>query len=320
MKTVQINCCYCNNLYEVTTDKKSGYIYRFNKFGSKYYCSKECRYQSRGFEEPQMVTCLNCNKEFKKHWNQIKKQPNHFCTKSCAATYNNTHKAKGTRKSKLEHFLENKLKELYPTLEFHFTRKDTINSELDIYIPLLNLAFELNGIFHYEPIYGEEKLNQIQNNDDRKFQACLEKKIELCIIDTSRLGYFKESNALPYLKIVQDIIDRKIKTLQIDLNSLPVVVYETNTHLDFIKNCLECGKEFENLLKTKKKFCCEKCRQYNVLKRSKIYKLFEQNKFLIKESIKQNKSMNEIGKLLGYKNFGGNHYILKRIIDIDNFN
>ena len=82
----------------------------------------------------------------------------------------------------------------YPNLEIHYNRKDAINSELDIYIPELELAFELNGIFHYEPIYGAEKLQQIQNNDDRKFQACLEKGISLCIIDTSSLKYFKLFN------------------------------------------------------------------------------------------------------------------------------
>lgn len=207
MKMVQINCCYCNSSYRTPYFPQR--LYRFNKLGVKHFCSKECKHKALDIKEAQIVTCLNCNKEFKKQWGHIKKTPNHFCTRSCAATYNNTHKTKGTRKSKLEHFLEDRLVKLYPNLEFHFNRKDTINSELDIYIPSLNLAFELNGIFHYEPIYGEEKLNQIQNNDDRKFQACLEKKIELCIIDSSKLGYFKESNALPYLKIVQDIINKK---------------------------------------------------------------------------------------------------------------
>lgn len=138
------------------------------------------------------------------------KSYNYFCTHSCAATYNNTHKRKGNRKSKLEFYLEKELPLLYPNLEFHFNRKDTINSELDIYIPSMKLAFELNGLFHYEPIFGESKLEQIQNNDKRKFQACLERNIELCIIDASQLKYFKESNAKPYLDIIVDIINNKL--------------------------------------------------------------------------------------------------------------
>jgi hypothetical protein len=105
--------------------------------------------------------------------------------------------------------LEEELKIKYNKLEIHFNRKDTINSELDIYIPSMKLAFELNGIFHYEPIYGDKKLNQIQNNDTRKFQACLEKGIEMCIIDVSSLSYFKPANAKKYLDIVCGLIDMK---------------------------------------------------------------------------------------------------------------
>ena len=97
----------------------------------------------------------------------------------------------------------------YPNLEFHFNRKDAINSELDIYIPTISLAFELNGVFHYEPIYGADKLKQIQNNDNRKFQACLERNIELCIIDVSAMEYFKIDKCQKYLNIITDIIEKK---------------------------------------------------------------------------------------------------------------
>jgi len=74
----------------------------------------------------------------------------------------------------------------------------------------MRLAFELNGPFHYEPIFGTEQLKYTQNNDKRKFQACIEHNIELCIIDTSQQKYFKPSTAQPYLKIIKDIINSKI--------------------------------------------------------------------------------------------------------------
>ena len=99
---------------------------------------------------------------------------------------------------------------VFPLMEFHFNKRDTINSELDIYVPSLKLAFELNGAFHYEPIFGKEQLEKIQNNDNRKFQACLEKGVELCIIDSSGLGYFKEKNAKPFLDIVVSVITQKL--------------------------------------------------------------------------------------------------------------
>lgn len=35
------------------------------------------------------VKCTKCTKEFSKQPNQVKKSKNHFCSRSCAATYNN---------------------------------------------------------------------------------------------------------------------------------------------------------------------------------------------------------------------------------------
>lgn len=169
------------------------------------YCSHKCA--GRAKITAQNVVCLQCEITFSKLLNQINKTPNHFCSKSCAAKYNNAHKTIGTRRSKLEVWLEDKLKTTFPKLEMDFNKKDAINSELDIYIPSLKLAFELNGIFHYEPIYGKNKLQSIQNNDNRKFQACLERGIEFVIIDTSKQTYFKESSALKYLDIIISIID-----------------------------------------------------------------------------------------------------------------
>lgn len=210
---LKLECYHCGkeflkkkNLVQLVIRKhinKQGIDY---SYGCKY-CSQRCNADAHNKEHT--VCCKQCGKEFRKTNAEIQKTPNSFCSHSCSATYNNTHKTHGTRRSKLEVWLEQQLPSVYPSLEFHFNRKDAINAELDIYIPSLKLAFELNGIFHYEPIYGPEKLAQIQNNDERKYQACLEKGIELCWIDVSALKYFKEKNIVKYLAIIQEVIDKK---------------------------------------------------------------------------------------------------------------
>lgn len=176
--------------------------------GTGDFCSNRC--QRLFMCPPSFVTCEQCGKLFRKEQRRAQKTKHHFCSHSCHATYSNTHKTKGTRCSKLEKWLAVQLPILYPDLEFHFNRKDAINSELDIYIPSLKLAFELNGIFHYEPIYGLEKFTKIHNNDNRKMQACLEQEIELCIIDVSSQKYFKEQTSMKFLEIIQNIISLKI--------------------------------------------------------------------------------------------------------------
>lgn len=173
------------------------------------------------------LRCELCNAIFKSEKRSVQKVLKHitingykknwlkFCGRSCCSKFTVTHKTKGDNRSKLERWIESKLNNLYPNLEIHYCRRDKINAELDIYIPSLNLAFELNGIFHYEPIFGEQRLKYAKTNDQRKFQACIENKIELCIINTSKLtGKFTENKSEPYLKIVTDLINLKLQSIQ----------------------------------------------------------------------------------------------------------
>lgn len=174
------------------------------------YCSHKCANIAN--RKKIKTRCANCGVIVEKTPSEFNKSKsgNVYCSKSCAVTYNNKHKTTTYRRSKLEKWLENELIILYPNLIILFNDKLTINSELDIYIPSLKLAFELNGIFHYEPIYGQDKLNQIQNNDNRKFQACLEQGIELCFIDTSQQKYFKEQTSKKYLDVIINVLNTRL--------------------------------------------------------------------------------------------------------------
>lgn len=88
-----------------------------------------------------------------------------------------------------------------------FNTKAAIGSELDIYIPSLRLAVELNGIFHYEPIYGQSKLARMEENDQNKFSSCHAAMISLCVIDVSGQKRFTEKSSNQFLDIICRLIE-----------------------------------------------------------------------------------------------------------------
>ena len=206
MDLVECECFNCSNIF-LKQKRHITYTLTKSKWNECRYCSHECFYKSKNTQIE--VECVECKSKVVRRKKEIK--GNTFCSSSCSVSYNNTHKTTGTRRSKLEVWIEEELKSRYE-FEIIFNGKEAISSELDIYIPSLKLAFELNGIFHYEPIYGEEKLKKVKNNDDRKFQACLENKIELCIIDASGSKKFKPERDKKYLDIIEKLIDNKMKT------------------------------------------------------------------------------------------------------------
>jgi hypothetical protein len=198
---VFIVCDYCDRSFSL---KKNVLQARLKHF-SATYCSTKCQHDST--KTIQTVSCSECQKPVRRQRHQKSKSDRRFCNQSCAATYNNKHKTYGIRRSKLEAYLEEQIRLEYPNLEMTCNNKDIIGSELDFYFPQLKLAIELNGIFHYEPIYGQDKLEKIQNNDKQKMRRCLEEGIEFCVVDSSSCSYLSKHNKTKYLNIFKQIIE-----------------------------------------------------------------------------------------------------------------
>lgn len=54
--------------------------------------------------------------------------------------------------------------------------------ETDIAIPSLSLGIEWNGIVHFKPIYGQDRLSKIQRKDQEKQKIAQKKGISLIVI------------------------------------------------------------------------------------------------------------------------------------------
>lgn len=211
---VPLKCKYCNIIYTIQkniiqSSIKSGCL--------KNYCSQTCR----GIDARKQINifCTYCNKTIKRKLSYIKKVKNSFCSKTCAATFNNTHKSHGFKRSKLEKWLEKELDFIFPKMFISYNNKNIINSELDIFIPCLNIAFVINGIFHYKPIYGSKKLKQIQKNDKKKRILCDQNNINLHIINVSEQSIFDIKSSKIFLDMIIKIImsecrERGIRTLE----------------------------------------------------------------------------------------------------------
>lgn len=201
-----VNCRNCGR----QTTKSNGRYSEAIKNGWNFFCSIKCRYayQEKGKE----FLCPSCSKVIRKTPSQIRQtKSNVFCTKSCAARYNNRHKHTGTRRSKLENYLEQELKLKFPLLNFLCNTKEQIGLELDFYFPTLKLALELNGIFHYQPIYGFEKLERIQKIDQEKIQRCKLASIKLYIIDVSRETHLTRELKRRHWKAVKELVASESK-------------------------------------------------------------------------------------------------------------
>lgn len=139
----------------------------------------------------------------------------HFCSHACEMFWRQQHDPpKQHRRSKLEIYLEATIRQTFPNLTLLCNDRQFLNGlELDFYFPELRFAIELNGIVHYEPIYGPESFEKVHKRDEQKILLCAELGIELAVIDSSTCKYLTPKTKEKYQNLTCDLIQQGLKRI-----------------------------------------------------------------------------------------------------------
>lgn len=201
---ISLYCDCCGTIFGRSKREIQKKLIRKSK---RIVCSRFCfdRLKCNG----KIVKCANCEREVYKQSNHIKNAKNNFCSLSCTTQFRNKNEPFGIVRSKLEQFLYDQIKEKYPQLNVLCNSKQ-LGFELDLFIPEINLAFELNGIFHYQPIFGIKKLERTKIIDEQKIINSASNGIKLIVIDTSEQRRFTEKSSEKYLDIVLMAIEERL--------------------------------------------------------------------------------------------------------------
>lgn len=179
---VLCSCVLCNK--EFTRTKKRIQLYLKRSGNNAGYCSRACANKAR--INHVFLPCEECSKVSKKRAYDVNHNKHVFCSCACHAKYKNKNKKGGINRSAIEIHIESLIRSAFPALNLICNDHTILDGqELDFYFPTLKFAIELNGITHYEPIYGLDRFTRSLDSDKRKMIKCYEKGIELAVIDIS---------------------------------------------------------------------------------------------------------------------------------------
>jgi very-short-patch-repair endonuclease len=119
--------------------------------------------------------------------------------------------------SRVEKFLLKELKKLYQ-VRFH-TKVLSTNLEVDLFLPELNAAIEVNGPSHYLPIWSDEALAKQQKYDHEKYSILLTKGLRII-----KVKYLVSKFTL----FVQEQLKKEILELLPRIKDSDKYIYEVN--------------------------------------------------------------------------------------------
>lgn len=163
------------------------------------------------------LMCLNCGETFYKTKREIEQVLNHcgsktldFCCKTCSANFlNKTYRHRSKFEIFLEEYLRANLPEYLSNLPIVYNSRDLFPDdphEVDIYLPTIKVAVEVNGTHHYKPIFGEKRFEETIKNDQAVESCCYRYGILLVIMNMKDMDHFNERDASQHAKALLDII------------------------------------------------------------------------------------------------------------------
>lgn len=140
----------------------------------------------------QNMNCQQCNQTFLSKECRKTKHGKRFCSKSCRMKYFNIHHHVHSKvnTSYPENYLFSLLTAEFPNLDIQKNNRTFLRCglEIDILIPSIKLAIEINGPVHYKPIFGEDRLLKVQRKDKTKTKELQSRQIDLVVLDVSELS------------------------------------------------------------------------------------------------------------------------------------
>lgn len=145
----------------------------------------------------------------KQNWENLDEHTKQNILKSA----NNAVRVTSKTGSKLEKYLHKKLLSDGYKVEFHKEQVlVTTKLQIDLFVPSINLAIEVDGPSHFEPVWGEQSLSRNKNYDSKKEGLILGRGWNLIrIVQTKD---YSDSRALLIYQSLMDTIKNNSTALQ----------------------------------------------------------------------------------------------------------